>query len=118
MSTQKVLCISFDKTDSDARVTALKQHGFDVFATTDIRMGYELIGPDRYAAVIVGQGFRQPERRLLAFEARVRCHTPVVLISDDEPQPDIAADVYIAAQEGPDAVAAAVERVATSVPVP
>ncbi len=117
MNTHKVLCISFDQTTSDARVQALIRHGYVVIAATDTRTAYELIGPDRYVAVIVGQGFRTPERRLLAFEAKTRCHTPVILISDAEPESDISADAFVSANDGADAIAMAVERVSTSVPV-
>jgi hypothetical protein len=79
MPKRRILCVSFDRMVSENRCTALKQVGYEVTATTDVKEALELLSPGRFDAVIVGHRFPPEEKYLLAVEAEEKSNTRVIL---------------------------------------
>jgi DNA-binding response OmpR family regulator len=80
MHKRRILCVSFDRMVSENRCTALRQVGYEVTATTDVKEALELLSPGRFDAVIVGHRFPPEEKYLLAVEAEEKSNTRVILV--------------------------------------
>ncbi len=80
MPKRRILCVSFDRMVSESRCTALKEAGYDVTATTDVKEALELLSPGRFDALIVGHRFPPEEKYLLAVEAEEKSNTRVLLV--------------------------------------
>jgi DNA-binding response OmpR family regulator len=80
MPKRRILCVSFDKMVSELRCDALKEAGYDVTATSDVKVALELLSPGSFDAVIVGHRFSPEEKYLLAVEAEEKSNTRVILV--------------------------------------
>jgi len=80
MPKRRILCVSFDKMVSENRRDALKEAGYDVTATSDVKVALELLSPGSFDAVIVGHRFSPEEKYLLAVEAEEKSNTRVILV--------------------------------------
>jgi DNA-binding response OmpR family regulator len=72
--------VSFDRIVSQNRCDALKEAGYDVTATSDVKVALELLSPGSFDAVIVGHRFSPEEKYLLAVEAEEKSNTRVILV--------------------------------------
>jgi DNA-binding NtrC family response regulator len=72
--------VSFDRVVSENRRDALKEVGYDVTATSDVKVALELLSPGSFDAVIVGHRFSLEEKYLLAVEAEEKANTRVILV--------------------------------------
>jgi len=80
MPKRRILCVSFDRIVSQNRCDALKEAGYDVTATSDVKVALELLSPGSFDAVIVGHRFSPEEKYLLAVEAEEKSNTRVILV--------------------------------------
>lgn len=80
MPKRRILCVSFDRIVSQNRCDALKEAGYDVTATSDVKVALELLTPGSFDAVIVGHRFSPEEKYLLAVEAEEKSNTRVILV--------------------------------------
>ena len=80
MPKRRILCVSFDRMVSENRCGALKEAGYDVTATSDVKVALELLSPGSFDAVIVGHRFSPEEKYLLAVEAEEKSNTRVILV--------------------------------------
>src|ERR1700687_292479 len=80
MPKRRILCVAFDKMVSENRRDALKEAGYDVTATSDVKVALELLSPGSFDAVIVGHRFSPEEKYLLAVEAEEKSNTRVILV--------------------------------------
>ena len=101
MPRRRILCASFDRIVSESRCNALKEAGYDVTATTDVKKALELLSPGRFDGVIVGHRFSSEERYLLAVEAEEKSNTRVILVCGSATRdPEIPATTRVYALEG------------------
>jgi hypothetical protein len=100
MSKRKVLCVSFDRTVSDDRCTALTEAGYEVTATSNVEDTLELLGREIFDAVIIGHRFPTDERYVLAVEAKEKWDTPVLLVCGATRDSEIPATRRVDALEG------------------
>jgi DNA-binding response OmpR family regulator len=100
MPQRKVLCISFDRVVSESRCSSLKEAGYNVTATTNIKEGLELLARDKFDAVIVGHRFSAEEKYLVSVEAEEKSNTPIVLVCGATPDSEIPASSRVYALEG------------------
>jgi len=80
MLKRRILCVSFDRLVSENRRVALKEAGYDVTATTDVKEALALLSPGSFDALIVGHRFAPEEKYLLAVEAEQKSNTRVILV--------------------------------------
>jgi DNA-binding response OmpR family regulator len=100
MRGQKVLCVSFDMTVSDIRRAALKQAGYAVTATTDVKEALDLLSREEFDLVIVGHRFARADKDLLTVEAEEKENIPVLLVCGASAERDIPAAGRVYALEG------------------
>ena len=100
MSKRRILCVSFDSAVSDSRRTTLKEAGYDVMATTDVKEAEELLNVESFDAVIIGHRFSRDERYLLAVEGEEKSNTPVLLVCGAARDSEITASGRVYALEG------------------
>jgi DNA-binding response OmpR family regulator len=100
MPKPRILCISFDKMVSDNRRITLKEAGYEVMVTTNVKEALELLTRERFDAVIVGHRFPADEKYVLAVEAKEKSDTPVVLVCGVGPECEIPATTRVYALEG------------------
>jgi DNA-binding response OmpR family regulator len=100
MRGKKVLCVSFDKAVSDIRCAALKEAGYAVTATIDVKEALDLLSRERFDLLIVGHRFAKADKYLLAVEAEEKANIPVLLVCGASPEKDIPAAGRVYALEG------------------
>lgn len=100
MSKRRILCVSFDSAVSESRRTTLKEAGYDVMSTTDVKEAEELLNVESFDAVIIGHRFSRDERYLLAVEAEEKSDTPVILVCGGAQDSEIPASGRVYALEG------------------
>ncbi|MFY9912125.1 MAG: response regulator [Candidatus Sulfotelmatobacter sp.] len=100
MFSPKILCVSFDRVASENRCSALKEAGYDVTASTDVKEALELLSRETFDAVIVGHRFAKEDRYLLAAQAKEKANTPVVLVCGATSDSEIPATSRVFALEG------------------
>ncbi|MBZ5680484.1 MAG: hypothetical protein LAO24_10295 [Acidobacteriia bacterium] len=100
MSERRILCVSFDRTVSENRCATLKEAGYNVTATTDVKEAMELLSRESFDAVIVGHRFPAEEKYVLAVEAKEKSNTPVLLVCGATRDPEIPATTRVYALEG------------------
>jgi len=101
MPKRRILCVSFDRIVSQNRCDALKEAGYDVTATSDVKVALELLSPGSFDAVIVGHRFSPEEKYLLAVEAEEKSNTRVILVCGSETRDsEIPATSRVYALEG------------------
>ncbi len=100
MREQKVLCVSFDKAVSDIRCAALKESGYAVTATIDVKEALDLLSREKFDLVIVGHRFAKADKYLLAVEAEEKVNIPVLLVCGATAERDIPAAGRVYALEG------------------
>jgi DNA-binding response OmpR family regulator len=100
MPKRKILCVSFDRTVSENWCATLKEVGYDVTETTNVKEAVELLSRESFDAVIVGHRFPVKERYVLAVEAREKSNTPVLLVCGARPDSEIPATSRVYALEG------------------
>jgi DNA-binding response OmpR family regulator len=100
MRGQKVLCVSFDKAVSDIRCAALKEAGYAVTATIDVKEALDLLSRERFDLLIVGHRFAKADKYLLAVEAEEKADVPVLLVCGTSAERDIPAAGRVYALEG------------------
>jgi DNA-binding response OmpR family regulator len=100
MSQRTILCVSFDRMVSDNRCVMLKEAGYDVTATTNVEEALDLLGRERFDAVIVGHRFSEEEKYLLAVEAKEKSYAPVLLVCGASADSQIPATSRVYALEG------------------
>ena len=110
MPSPKILCVSFDRVVSESRSSSLKEAGYDVTATTNIKEGLELLKRDRFDAVIVGHRFSAEEKYLLAVGAKEKSNTPLVLVCGATQDSEIPAASRVYALEGNTGLLSALSR--------
>lgn len=108
MPERKVLCVSFDKTVSDARWAALTTAGYAVIATTHMEEALKLVESEKFDLVIVGHRFSKADKRDLAVQAKEKWKTRVLLVCGASADADIPADARVYALEGSEGLLAAV----------
>lgn len=108
MKERKVLCISFDKSVSDIRCVALKEAGYTVTATIDVKEALDLLSREKFDLVIVGHRFASADKYLLAVEAEEKANIPVLLVCGVSAEKDIPAAGRVYALEGTTGLLAAV----------
>ena len=100
MKETKVLCISFDTAVSDLRCAALKQAGYTVTATIDVKEALHYLSRERFDLVIVGHRFATADKYLLAVEAEEKANIPVLLVCGAAAEEVIPAAARVYAWEG------------------
>jgi DNA-binding response OmpR family regulator len=100
MREHKVLCVSFDTAVSDIRCAALKQAGYAVTATIDVKEALQLLSREKFDLVIVGHRFATADKYLLAVEAEEKANIPVLLVCGASAGKDIPAAGRVYALEG------------------
>jgi len=100
MSKPRVLCVSFDRTVSGSRCVALEEAGYDVAATTTVSEGLDLLGREKFDAVIIGHRFPAEEKYVLAVEAKEKTNLPVLLVCGVSRDLEIPATNRVYALEG------------------
>lgn len=100
MSRPRILCVSFDRMVSGSRCTALEEAGYDVAASTTVREGLDLLGREKFDAVIIGHRFPAEEKYVLAVEAKEKANLPVLLVCGVTRDPEIPATNRVYALEG------------------
>ena len=100
MSERRILCVSFDRTVSENRCATLKEAGYEVTPTTNVKEASELLSRERFDAVIVGHRFPAEEKYVLAVEAGEKLNTPVLLVWGAARHPEIPATSRVYALEG------------------
>ncbi len=106
----KVLCVSFDKTVSDSRVSALKQAGYTVVSTTYIDEAMKRLEGESFDLLILGHRFPWADKRDVALYAREKCDTPVLLVCGAGPDMDIPADYRVFGLEGLEGLVETVQK--------
>jgi len=97
---QKVLCVSSNMAVSDIRCAALKQAGYTVSATIDVKEALDLLTREEFDLVIVGHRFTTADKDLLTVEAEEKENTPVLLVCGASADRDIPAEGRVYALEG------------------
>jgi DNA-binding response OmpR family regulator len=97
MPKRRILCVSFDRMVSHA---TLKEAGYNVTATTSAKEGLELLGREKFDAVLVGHRFPAEEKYVLAVGAKERSNTPVLLVWGAARDSEIPATSRVYALEG------------------
>jgi len=100
MPERKILCVSFDRIVSENRSATLKQAGYDVTATTNVKEAVEWLSQKKFDAVIVGHRFPAEEKYVLAVEAKEKSNTPVLLVCGADRDSQIFATSRVYALEG------------------
>ncbi|HEX7422698.1 MAG TPA: hypothetical protein VF311_02255 [Terriglobales bacterium] len=99
MPERRILCVSFDRTVSENRCATLKEAGYDVTATTNVKEAVELLSRERFDAVVVGHRFPAEDKYMLAVEAKERSNTPVLLVCGAAQDSEIPATSRVYALE-------------------
>jgi DNA-binding NtrC family response regulator len=99
MPERRILCVSFDRIVSENRSATLKEAGYDVTATTNVKEAVEWLTQEKFDAVIVGHRF-PAEEYVLAVEAKEKSNTPVLLVCGATPDSEIPATSRVYALEG------------------
>jgi len=85
---------------SDIRCAALKQAGYTVSATIDVKEALDLLTREEFDLVIVGHRFTTADKDLLTVEAEEKENTPVLLVCGASADRDIPAEGRVYALEG------------------
>jgi len=96
----KVLCISFDTAVSNLRCAALKQAGYSVTATIDVKEALRYLSCETFDLMIVGHRFATTDKYLLAVEAEEKANIPILLVCGAMAEEVIPAAGRVYALEG------------------
>ncbi len=108
MPKNKLLCVSFDKTSSEARQEILRKAGYAVTSITTINEAVDLLAAEKFDVVIIGHRFSRDQKLTLAKRAK-DCNTPVVLVRSASADADIPADSRVYPLDGSEAIVKAVQ---------
>lgn len=100
MKGRKVLCVSFDMAVSDIRCAALKEAGYTVTATVNVKEALDYLSREKFDLVIVGHRFATADKYLLTVEAEEKENIPVLLVCGTSADKDIPAAGRVYALEG------------------
>ena len=100
MRERRILCVSFDRIVSENRSATLKEAGYYVTATTNVKEAVEWLTQEKFDAVIVGHRFPAEEQYVLAVESIEKSNTPVLLVCGAKPDSEIPATSRVYALEG------------------